>query len=115
MQFNLRAASGDCGRNADRAYTPDVRRVDGGAGDLRYTFESGHSVAAQYLSLWAIRRIHETTPVACRVIVTFIGTDYCLDVAIYHRCLGNKDIDDGYPIACDTPNAPSITARRGRR
>jgi hypothetical protein len=25
-----------------------------GAGDLRYTFESGHSVAAQYMSLWAI-------------------------------------------------------------
>ena len=26
------------------------------AGDFRYTFESGHSVTAQYLSLWATKR-----------------------------------------------------------
>ncbi len=58
MQFNLRAASG----TADEMRIEHTRRVFGsrrGAGDLRYTFESGHSVAAQYLSLWANRR-HRT-------------------------------------------------------
>ena len=54
MQFNLRAASGTAA-NTDRAYTPGARRIDGApATYLRYTFESGHSVAAQYLSLWAM-------------------------------------------------------------
>ena len=54
MQFNLRAASG-----ADEMRIEHTRRCSAGrrsAGDLRYTYESGHSVAAQYLSLRATSR-----------------------------------------------------------